>query len=237
MGRLDHLAVTLPHNLAIPNDADVEFVILNYNSQDGLDDYMRTQMQSHIDRGLINYYHTTEPESFNISHAKNVAHKVAQGEILVNLDADNFLVDGYLEWMRELFSQRKDIILLSPATDCEDKPGSCGKIAVLREHFHSVNGYDESHEGWGCEDTNFQLRARLHNDIGFQFCSQTYCRVLDHDDSRRVENYRATDMHKSRERGLQTLSQILQGADCVANQGQPWGQATLRKNFVEDMTI
>ena len=65
MGRLHDLKQTLPKNIEDNRDyPNVEFVILDYNSDDGLEDWMRRNMMEHIESGLVSYYHTTEPEYF-----------------------------------------------------------------------------------------------------------------------------------------------------------------------------
>jgi len=93
MGRLYNLKETLPQNIednkAYPN---LEFVILDYNSKDNLWEWMSRNMMDHILSGRVSYYRTTEPKYFSMSHSRNIAYKVAKGEIVNNLDADNYTV-------------------------------------------------------------------------------------------------------------------------------------------------
>ena len=90
MNRLYHLKQTLPRsikdNMDYPN---VEFVLLDYNSEDGLENWVNTEMSDYIDSGVLVYYKTEEPEHFHRSHSRNVMFKLASGDILINLDADH----------------------------------------------------------------------------------------------------------------------------------------------------
>lgn len=238
MGRLDHLQQTLPWNLMSHQDNDVEFVVLNYNSQDNLDHWMKHSMSLHIETGILNYYTTTEPECFRPAHAKNIAHKVAQGDILVNLDADNFLIDTYVRWLRNMFTEREDIIVVSPSFDRQGIAGACGKIAAKKEHFYSVNGYDESmDQGWGADDTNFQFRCRMHNRLVMKECKKIHCMVLDHSSDRRVENFKMKNIEESSALSWKRLHEIAEREEYIANQDQHWGKATLLKNFSEKISI
>ena len=96
MNRFFHLKKTFLKNVENnKNYSGVEFVLLNYNSQDELHEWAKKNLPPYIERGLVSYYHTTEPKSFHASKAKNLAHKVAKGEILCNLDGDNFTGKDY----------------------------------------------------------------------------------------------------------------------------------------------
>jgi len=107
MNRLYYLSQTLPVNIkenqGYPN---LEFVVLNYNSRDDMDDWMRTHMGQHIESGLVKYYRTDEPEFFNLAHSKNMATKLATGDIICNIDADNYAGPGYVNWVQERFSTK-----------------------------------------------------------------------------------------------------------------------------------
>jgi len=62
MNRLYHLQETLPKNIKdnyLPDD--VEFVLLDYHSSDGLEEWVRSEMQTYIDNGI------TEPQRRNIT--------------------------------------------------------------------------------------------------------------------------------------------------------------------------
>src|SRR5882724_5541287 len=74
MGRLHHLRQTLPANLEANAGLPVQFVVLDYNSRDGLGDWMRSHFQAQTESGKVVYARTSEPRFFNMAHAKNLAH-------------------------------------------------------------------------------------------------------------------------------------------------------------------
>src|ERR1700748_3109986 len=90
MNRLMHLSETLPRNIRENMDyPNVEFVVLNYNSRDDMDNWIKYNMMDYIRSGILKYYKTTEPAYFDRSHSKNMALRLATGDILCMVDADN----------------------------------------------------------------------------------------------------------------------------------------------------
>ena len=62
MNRLKHLQETLEKNILDNFLVDeVEFVVLDYNSQDGLEEWIAQSMMKYIEMGILVYYRTTEP--------------------------------------------------------------------------------------------------------------------------------------------------------------------------------
>src|ERR1041385_4064662 len=76
MGRLHHLRQTLPRNLKSNARLPVQFVVLDYNSRDGLGDWIRSSVEAEIKAGRLLYARTTAPRFFNMAHAKNIAHRL-----------------------------------------------------------------------------------------------------------------------------------------------------------------
>jgi hypothetical protein len=92
MGRLEFLKKTLRYNLnIISQHNNCELVLLDYNSNDGLGDWVRDNFKNELANSLLVYYRTSEPRYFHMSHAKNLSHRLGEGKILCNLDADNYL--------------------------------------------------------------------------------------------------------------------------------------------------
>jgi hypothetical protein len=226
MGRLHHLSHTLPANLANTSSyADREFIILNYGSKDGLHEWVRDNLKPWIDQGIVKYFRTKEPQYFVATHAKNIAHRQATGDILCNLDADNYLIQGYPEYLAETLV-REPCVVAAPSADMFGKPGSCGKIAVLRDHFYSVNGYDEGQNlGWGWDDTNFQFRVRMHNNLKLIGSDKKWSLVIEHSNEERGRNFRDTDVVKTQDISIKRLEAVAAAQDYVANKGQNWGYA------------
>jgi len=235
MNRLHHLVNTLPSNLQVASSINSEIVLLDYGSTDGLAEWVWNswgQLQSFVQSGRFRFIRTDEPKYFWAAHAKNVTHRAATGDILCNLDADNYLVPGYPEFLYNSFSEDRKIIVPSSPKDPDGNNGTCGKIAVTKESFYSVNGYDESQDqGWGWDDTNFQFRARMHNNLRIVPCSICFNKVISHSNDERVANYRNKNIIETEDMSVANLKLIDEQKRYVANVGKDWGQANLVENF------
>lgn len=225
MGRLHHLMQTLPANIAnTASYPDREFVVVNYGSKDALHEWMRDHMKPWIDQGVVKYYRTQEPEYFVATHAKNIAHRQATGDILCNVDADNFLQEGFCEYLVGVM--KPQTIVVSPSADSFGNPGCCGKIATWREHFYAVNGYDEDWNiGWGWDDTNFQFRARMHSNLVMHECEPKWNLVIPHSNEERSKNFRDKDAVKTGMLSAERLQEVANRKEYIANQGKMWGVA------------
>lgn len=157
MGRAHHLKETLPKNIADnAGFPDLEFVIVDYNSKDGLEDWARVALKDHIASGRVVYLAERSAAWFEKCHAKNIAHCAASGDVLVNIDADNFTGDGYAAFVADFFSR-------DPASVLTSKWGQLdivGKVGMLAASFHKIRGYDELLKGYGTEDVDLARRGK-----------------------------------------------------------------------------
>src|SRR5688572_15135597 len=104
MGRLHHLKETLPRNLEDNKDCpELEFVVLDYNSPDSTGAWLHETYPDLIHSGRLKYFRTTEPKYFHMAHSKHVAHRLATGDIVCNVDADNFTGPGFASKLAEMF--------------------------------------------------------------------------------------------------------------------------------------
>lgn len=152
-GRLWQLEQTLPNNLKILDDYS-EIVLLDYQSPDGLKNYIFDNFKEELGNGRLKYYETVEDYAYSSAYAKNLVHKIATGDILFNLDADNYLYDGILYELRLL----KDNQLFLPKLGV-DNDGLFGRLGYTRESFMSFQGYDENIVGLGGDDGKLRLKA------------------------------------------------------------------------------
>ena len=126
LGRHDHLKVTIPHNLMVARGIDCEFVYVDFSEYSDV---------------------------WEVSRAKNIAHDMASGEILVNVDADNFLSRDYIDGVLNLFNKDMDIIIHG------EGEGVGGRIAISKFNYLRLGGYDERFRSWGFDDVDFIYRA------------------------------------------------------------------------------
>ena len=155
--RLWQLARAMPQNLvAIQADGCAEMVLVNYNSQDGLDEWIG-QFRSAIEAGALRYVHERSDPYFHTARAKNLAHFAATGEFVVNLDADNFIGDTIARY-RRLWGDNSETVIHGFCGDFGD--GSYGRIGMAKRHFIALGGYDEEMLSGAGDDWDLLRRAK-----------------------------------------------------------------------------
>ncbi|MDF2188290.1 glycosyltransferase [Paraflavitalea sp. CAU 1676] len=160
MNRTMHLKSTLlrniEDNLHYPH---LEYVLLNYGSKDDMHDWVQTHFDAYLQSGLLKYYRTDFPDVFKMSHAKNMAFRLATGDILCSIDADNYTGDGFALYVNQLF--RKDpAIFLAPPWIAPGKKwwDVQGRLCLWREDYYRFRGYDEGFIDYGYEDQDLKQR-------------------------------------------------------------------------------
>lgn len=233
MNRADDLKQTLPHTIkAAKASPPVEIVVLNYDSKDDLDEYIKT-----VDYP-ITYVKSPNHKFFSISHSRNCAVKASHGDYTVVQDADIFLHEDTVKTWRKLIEKHNPTWLIEEGRFV-DHVHVGGRLPVIkREEFMSMGGYDERFNLCGPEDKD--LCMRLHR-RGGKFV--TYSRHLTDEihtrQERKVSNldsaeFKAkippTEPHK-----IQMLKYSMQLAMrkyylennekgmLVANEGKEWG--------------
>ena len=220
MGRLHHLWLTLSSNLQHNQYSDVEFVVLDYGSQDGVAEWVQQAFPDELKSGRLQFYRLPWPSKFHAAHAKNCAHRLAHGEIVANVDADTFVLPEYGQMLREhLEAGANNCVRLLPPD--RSQFSLCGRIAMRREDFIRLGGYNENLQGYGYEDTNLLERAQR---LGLKIIglSSAYAACLEHSDSERTVNYENKSTLAGRESNLaRARAEIKTGY--YANSGRAWG--------------
>jgi len=180
MNRLDHLKQTLPTNIEnVDNIIDKEYIILNYNSKDDMNEWVIDNF-----KGKVKLYHTTEPKYFKMSHAKNVVSCLATGDIIVNIDADNFIIEEFGEWVLEQFLQYENILVRAEGWEMG---GLGGRIAISKKNYYKVRGYDEKCELWGFDDEDFVKRC-LSMGLTYKKVPKKFNSAIQHGNDIRFQN-------------------------------------------------
>lgn len=172
-GRVHHLNRTLPKNLADNAcHADSKFIVLDYNSYDGLVDYLKSSHGQEIESGRLVVYSYREPGPFKMAHAKNMAHRLGMlegAEVLVNLDADNFICECFGKYVEAVFEQAQydrtcfgtpNIFLWARMIKGTRKRGISGRIGITSRAFLLTGGYDERYADWGPDDMDMNQRLQ-----------------------------------------------------------------------------
>lgn len=225
---------TLQHNIGLVEELrGVELVILDYNSRDGLESWAQSELAGTIKDGLVNYYRTDVPSFFHMAHSKNIAHRVAMGDIVCNLDADNYLSTEFVEFVLNTFQHSNERLFLAP----QAYDGAYGRLVIPKYWFERLGGYDEDFEwGWGYEDDDLRHRART---LGLEEKTVPPDMVssLEHSEEERVKNFKLKDKAESKHRHETMSHQKRNNGMIIANVNRRWGSARLVKNFTELLEI
>lgn len=167
MNRLHQLKETLLQNIQDNADYDeLEFIVLDYNSQDGMEQWAKESLGEYITSGKLIYYRTPDPTTFSHSHSKNMAFKLAGGDIVCSINADHYTGKGFAAYVNKAFNTDENIVLTTidfhgtqknyfPAKDV------FGRVCVKKSDFLKVKGFDERMDQYGNEDFDFINRLEF----------------------------------------------------------------------------
>lgn len=194
-GRVQHLAQTLPQNLRDnAHYRNAVFVVVSYGDP-AVGRYLLANHAQDIRSGRVVMYYVLGVERFKMAHAKNVAHRcgIAEGgEILVNMDADNFTGQHFAQWIADTFDTDADCYLEGIMIKGKLDRGISGRIAVRAEDFLKVGGYSEAYEDWGPDDRDFKIRLRLIDLVGIEI-PHRFLGAVKHGDKLRFREYPEAD--------------------------------------------
>lgn len=234
MNRVGDLSKTIEQNILDNQDysGKLEFVLLDYNSQDGLSRYVQGNLMKYIESGTLVYYRTDEPKFYSMSHSRNVGFRLATGQIINSVDADNFVGKGFADRINFLSHQQPE-----KAVFVKGRRMLRGRLGFYKDEFiQALGGYNEilGRNGYGAEDHDIMHRAC---GLGYKlmwFGGDFYKGV---DDSRK---HQMGNFENKRWRYTENLNKLISFFDIYyklykANEGTPWGVATVRKNFSNEI--
>ncbi len=216
MGRAHHLKQTLPANLAHNVDWThpnaVEFVVLDYSSPDDLGEWLLSDpaIAPYLEAGIVRYARHEGEQFFRHSHAKNMAHRLASGDFVCNLDADNFTGPRFADHLRGIFTKKPHSFVSANFFDGSlNQPpyiGCMGRVAMKREDFFKIGGYNEDRkfEGWSGEDFDMFVRACKHLISPHFISDRKYLECVTHSNEERVAN----TAHAGQERQIDLIKML-----------------------------
>lgn len=168
MGRLAHLEQTYIENIetALDQDPGTKFVLLNYNSQDGMDKWVKCNLIKYIKKGTVKYLRNTTATEFSQARTKNITLKHGLHEVVCNLDADNIITTRYMKKIIRVWNDDTCRIGGGGVVTEDDVVVSCpmphvfGRVSMYKKTLITMGGFDEQMRGWGGEDIDFYLRYR-----------------------------------------------------------------------------
>lgn len=219
MNRLHDLCRTLPANLSVSYPR-VEFVLLDYNSTDGLHEWIST-----VRSDRLRYHRTDRPKFYVPCHSKNAAARLAENDIVINLDADNLVSDGFLEGVNACFPPGVKVVAVPDRfLRVPDRIMLKGRVAMRKGDFLSLGGYDEDMDvGWGGDDMDLVFRAVLSGFSLARFDTSSISR-LDTTDDQRTANMASRSLPALKEASRRVSSAKLARRRLIANEGRSWGQ-------------
>lgn len=195
MNRLNYLKQTLKTNIIDNWDySALEFILLDYNSSDGLKEYVKSELITFIECKKLIYYRTEEPQKYNMSHSRNLAFKLATGDIVCNIDADNFTGPGFAKYINEIFNKNDGVFLSTHGENV--RKDVLGRICVKRQDFLAVNGYDEKMKYYGFDDYDFLNRLQMFGLTKKVITEAQYLNALNHSNLERMQNFHSNSLEK-----------------------------------------
>jgi Glycosyl transferase family 2 len=191
MNRLSHLRETLPANIADNmHFPGIEFIVLDYNSGDGMEKWAKSNMLPYIKSGILKYYKTIEPVYFHLSHSKNMALKLSTGEICGLVDADNYAGPNYGEWVVSSFARHgENTILTTLRKNNIPLRDQGGKLSFSRKLLDAVSGFDESLIGYGIDDVDLVNRLEMVGGKRVFIENKSFLKFIGHSATERLKNH------------------------------------------------
>lgn len=147
------LRQTLPINLVLTaGREDVEFCIADLGSKDPVAKWVNKigDPRVHVRR--------FELEPLHFAKAYNLAYGMAAGDVLACLDGDNVIGPKYVDTVLAAIAAEPLAIVHCWTGEWLD--GTCGRLAMARELFERVGGWDESLSPIGHQDLDLRDRAQ-----------------------------------------------------------------------------
>ena len=218
MDRLEDLKCTLPKNIDDNKDyPNVEFLVLDYNSSDGLADWLLKDMIGYIRSGILTCYRTEEPKCYDMAHSRNMAFKLASGEIVNNVDADNYTNEGFADILNKMAG-----ICPEKAVFAKGKRMMHGRIGFYKSEFLSIGGYDEDLIGYGFDDHNLVYRAMA---LGYKLMwwGGQYCSRIKTSGAKKVSHFENKNWRQTEKINKKITSNKLENKEYIANKIQGFG--------------
>lgn len=198
----------------VAENPNLEWIIVNFNSTDGMDALIMKRLR--LMPPNIVYVRDNYRKPWNVSRAKNVAHRLASHEILMNLDCDN-LIGNSTEVINEKFNGECDLL---HQFSQGDGAGTFGRIALTNNLFYALGGYDESFDPMGYQDIDLIERANRYGaKIVHEECPQSYA----------VKNKRDQGWDQFNYNNMQKSAANINAGRYIANTRMAWDALDVKK--------
>ena len=226
-GRLEYLRQTYVHNLkaAISAGIPAEFVLLDYDSPDGLTAWAKETLRDFS--GMVSLYRSTIPRPFYaIPVADNCAFRLAGGQIVSNLMADVRATARYFAEVHDLARANPNGLVRAARSA---KTGTTGLMTIWKDRFIAAGGYDEEMQGWGYQDVDLRHRCEALK-MNLVFWTESEADALPHGDECRTR-FSSVDeaVKESNAVNIERSKRNVRKKKLVANAGRVWGQLPVER--------
>jgi hypothetical protein len=145
--RVEFLKQTIKPNLKeLDKHDNVTWTIVDYASEIPIfDDIVELLGIENLKSKKVRVFRYETTKGFNMSHSKNLSHRLSDKDFLLNLDCDVSMKKGCLSY---LFSHIKNCNFFGHC----NRIGLYGAVLLLKSIFYAVKGYDERFVRWAGED-------------------------------------------------------------------------------------
>ena len=221
--RTPDLRVALPAMIRAANASPpVEICVLNYNSDDDLDEYIATVNGLKEPNRLI-YAKCTGRQYFHQAHSRNLAYRMGTGEYTVTMGADILLAEDFIVYVRERIAEG--------AVWMATRKAFGGVVVVQAREFAEAGGYDERFEFYGSQGTDLVARlqrrggkfARLPDRLLAEVYTSNRIKLRDYDPQAFED--RTIWLKRAMGRAMRAIyEENVANHVLVANAGKEWGQ-------------
>jgi len=223
MNRIEDLKQTFPLNVKnCLQYTNFEFVIVDYNSKDGLEEFIKDNCKNWYESGIIKYVKTTKPQYYSMTHSRNIGFLAATGEIVHSVDADSFVSNTFLDKVNkqaELFPKK--------AMFTKGIQKLHGRLGFYKKEFIELGGYDESIEGYGFDDRDLWFRALFSGYTLIQYSSEERdisSTRLQTQNNIRIQNFKEKDLSLMGKNNHNYMTEKLLRKEYIANIDKEWGK-------------
>lgn len=184
--RLHQICRTLPANLEHNRRHKdfIEFVVVDFIQDNNFElwTFVKENFAEDLESGYLKYFSTRKLPYFHASIAKNTAHRLALGKILVNLDCDNFTGPNGGGVVLDLFAKSRNIFLHQSSEESDGYLyGNVGRIGYRRKDFMAIGGYDQLMLPMGAQDHDLIARLEAYGKKKISFDSAEFNRAIPND--------------------------------------------------------
>jgi hypothetical protein len=181
----DTLAQNLKNNWI--NRNRVEFILVDFNSTDGLFEYIIQNFRKELKCGFLKYYICFTEKYWHAPKCKNTSHCLGNYDILVNLDCDNYTGPNGGMFIINKFEALPRNSIIHQGEKCYKK-GNTGRICYYKEDFLNIGGYNQKMLAMSVQDTDIIKRLEMNGSTKIHINDKKYNNTIPNDKNESIKN-------------------------------------------------